>query len=162
MDDFRKIKIGLNETGIIGLETVLAEIDRMGAVLVDDQIGSFMREKLAKKNYIPTTAKDLYEQAFLREYKKHIGESVADEAPGELIIRVLGPGCPSCEKLERDIRQILARHSLAANLEYISDPLEIANYGALTLPVLIINDKVVSSGITPSITKLEAWILKSQ
>ena len=51
MDDFRKIKIGLNETGIIGLETVLAEIDRMGAVLVDDQIGSFMREKLAKKLY---------------------------------------------------------------------------------------------------------------
>ncbi len=162
MDDYSKIKIGLNVTGIIGLKTVLAELDGMGAVLVDDQIGSFIREKLAPKNYIPATAKDLYEQAFLREYKKHIGEPVADEAPGELKIRVLGPGCPRCEKLERDIRHILARHSLAADLEYINDPFEIANYGILALPVLIINDKVVSSGITPSITKLEAWIFESQ
>ena len=121
-----------------------------------------MREKLAKKNYIPATAKDLYEQAFHREYKRHIGEPVADEAPEKLRIRVLGPGCPRCEKLERDIRQILAQHSLAADLEYINDPLEIANYGVLALPVLIINDKVVSSGITPSIAKLDAWICESQ
>ena len=162
MDDYSKIKIGLNVTGIIGLKTVLAELDKMGSVLADDQIGPLMRDKLALKNYIPATAKDLYEQAFLREYKKHIGEPVADEAPGELKITVLGPGCPRCEKLEQDIRHILARHSLVADLEYINDPLEIANYGIHALPVLIINDKVVSSGITPSITKLEAWIFESQ
>lgn len=162
MDDYSKIKIGRNATGIMGLKTVLAELDKMGAVLADDQIGSFIRGKLAKKNYIPATAKDLYEQAFLREYKKHIGEPVADEAPGELRIKVLGPGCSRCEKLERDIRHILAHHSLAADLEYINDPLEIANYGVQALPVLIINDKVVSSGTTPPISKLEAWIFEAQ
>lgn len=162
MDDYNKIKIGLNATGIIGLKTVLAELDEKGATLAEDQVGSFMRDKLAQKNYIPATAKDLYEQAFLREYKKHIGEPIADEVPGELRIRVLGPGCPRCEKLERDIRHILAQNSLAADLEYTNDPLEIANYGALALPILIINDKVVSTGITPSKAKLEAWIFELQ
>ena len=144
------------------MKTVLAELDEIGAVLVDGQIGSFMMERLAKKNDIPATAKDLYEQAFLRKYKRHIGEPVADVATGELRMRVLGPGCPRCEELEREIRQILARHGLAADLEYINDPLEIANYGVIALPVLIINDKVVSSGITPSVAKLEAWICESQ
>ena len=161
MEDFIKIKVGKHKIGIVDLKTVLAEIVAQNRDVAEKQIGALIREKLALNNYISATSSDIYEQAFLRECKKHIGEPIEDESSGELAIKVLGLGCPRCEQLHSEVMHILAENDIPADLEYIDHPLEIATYGVLTPPALIIKDTVMSAGNVPSKTQLEAWILES-
>lgn len=163
MEDFIKIKVGKHTTGIVGLKTVLAEIVAKNRDVAEKRIGALLREKLAHKNYIPATSAEMYEQAFFREYKKYIGEPIEDEdeTSGELMIKVLGLGCPRCEQLHSEVMLVLAENGIPADLAYIDDPLEIATYGVLTPPALIINNTVMSAGNVPSKTRLKAWILES-
>ena len=57
-------------------------------------------ERTGKKNYIPDSIKEKYGKALLREFKKFLGEKVAEERGGFLEVAILGPGCYSCNKLE--------------------------------------------------------------
>lgn len=158
MEDHSKIKVGGHVTGIMGLKAVLSEMAEHYRNEPDERIGALMREKLASQNYIAGGAELIYEQAFLREFKKHIGQPLPAESTDELTIRVLGQGCPQCERLNREVMQILTEHQLAADLEHVTDPLEIVGYGLFAMPVLIINGKVRSTGSVPPRAKLKAWL----
>lgn len=59
-------------------------------------------------------------------------------------VRVLGPGCVRCDQLERDVREIMAELKLAG---------EIARYGILGAPALVIDKKIVSMGSVPHKSK---------
>ena len=48
----------------------------------------------------------VYRQAFLREYKKALGEKV-EEGPRGLCLKIVGPGCPACDRLEQTIMTVL-------------------------------------------------------
>ncbi|MBW2015001.1 MAG: thioredoxin family protein [Deltaproteobacteria bacterium] len=61
-------------------------------------------------------------------------------------IKVLGAGCPRCEKLEQDLMALMAELNIAAGLEHVRDPIEIANYGAIGSPALIIDGSVKAVG----------------
>ncbi|MBT7697437.1 MAG: thioredoxin family protein [Desulfobacterales bacterium] len=73
-------------------------------------------------------------------------------------IKVLGQGCNRCDKLEKDIMDILTKLNLPADLEHVRDIKEIASYGVMNVPALIINKKVVCSGQTPSKSVLKKWL----
>ena len=64
-------------------------------------------------------------------------------------IIVLGPGCARCTQLEKDAREALAELALPGELIHVDDLREIARYGVMGAPALIINGKVVSVGTTP-------------
>ena len=64
----------------------------------------------------------------------------------ELEIKILGAGCPNCQKLERDVIDALSELKLAADVEHIREPAKIGQYGVLGMPALIINRKVKSVG----------------
>jgi hypothetical protein len=72
-----QIKVGKHQTGIIGLAEVLKEISKEDQNLDDQTIGAAMVKKLSKKNYIPSTVADLYNSAFVREYKKFYSGSAS-------------------------------------------------------------------------------------
>ena len=61
-------------------------------------------------------------------------------------IKVLGPGCKSCHELNE--ASITAVKELGMNLEveYITDMEKIVSYGVMSMPALVINEKVVSMG----------------
>ena len=61
-------------------------------------------------------------------------------------IKVLGPGCKSCHELNE--ASIAAVKELGMNLEveYITDMEKIMAYGVMSMPALVINEKVVSMG----------------
>jgi len=40
-------------------------------------------------------------------------------------------GCPRCEKLKQDLMALMAELNIAAGLEHVRDPLEIASYGVM-------------------------------
>jgi hypothetical protein len=96
-------------------------------------------ERLAKRNYIPKGVAARYQEAFLREYKRHIGASTADAPAEGLEIKVLGPGCPQCERLEQEVMTVLAESGIAAELTHVRDPAEIGRYGVMGTPALVVN-----------------------
>lgn len=76
-----------------------------------------------------------------------------------LIIKVLGPGCPNCQKVEQRTREALAMFQPNGGYKLIkvSDPLEISSY-ILRTPGLVINEKVVAQGRIPSTDEIMTWL----
>lgn len=75
-----------------------------------------------------------------------------------LTIKVLGPGCPNCKKLEAIAQQAATETGLAAEIVKVTDYVEIAQYDILSTPGLVVNDRVVSSGRIPSAAEVRAWL----
>ena len=65
-------------------------------------------------------------------------------------IKVLGPGCPNCEKLEELCREVIMENNIKARIEKITDIKKFMDYGLLMTPGLVINEKLISSGKIPS------------
>lgn len=73
-------------------------------------------------------------------------------------IKVLGPGCPKCKQTEQRIREAVAEAGITANIEKVTDIMEIAGYGVLGTPAVIIDGKVKSVGKIPSTKEIKSWI----
>ena len=54
-------------------------------------------------------------------------------------IKVVGLGCPNCDKLEQMIFRVMAESNIAGDVEHVRDLAEVANYGLLPTPALVIN-----------------------
>lgn len=61
-------------------------------------------------------------------------------------IKVLGPGCKSCHELNEACHAAIKKLGMNLKVEYITDMETIVNYGAMSMPALVINEKVVSMG----------------
>lgn len=73
-------------------------------------------------------------------------------------IKVLGPGCPNCQELERRVKQVLSELNIQANIIKVSDYAEIGKYIMMT-PGLVINEKVKHSGKPlPRPEQIKKWI----
>jgi len=162
MQSVTQIKIGKHKTGIIGLEKVLEQIVKEGQQGSDQKIATAMIEKLSKKNYIPATVINLYEEAFVREYKKFIGEPIPELSTNGIEIKVLGAGCPTCDKLEQTLMTLIEETGVEADLDHIRDIKKISQYGVMGSPALVINGKVKAVGSVPSIARLKDFIREAQ
>lgn len=160
-DKITRITVGGHPTGIICLQPILEDVANEFKGRSDDDIKAELLTRLSQKNYISSRTRDVYGHAFLREYKKFVGESFEDPEGGGLEIKVLGPGCPRCEKLEQDLMAMMAELNIAAGLEHVRDPIEIANYGVMGSPALIINGQVKTVGSVPPKNKLKEWLLEA-
>ena len=120
-----------------------------------------MLTRLRGKNYIPAAAQEEYRRAFLREFKQAMGEPVAEESRG-LSIKVLGPGCPTCDRLEQTVMAVLMEMDLPADVEHVRDVKEIAALGVFCTPALMINGEVMAVGQAPSQGMLKKWLAESQ
>ena len=61
-----------------------------------------------------------------------------------LTIKVLGPGCPNCHKVEENARQAVKMLGTQARIEKVTDRAEFQKYNLLMTPGLVINEKVSS------------------
>lgn len=61
-------------------------------------------------------------------------------------IKVLGGGCKSCEALLKSVKEAVANKEINAEIEYITDMEKIIGYGVMSMPALMIDDKIVSAG----------------
>jgi len=61
-------------------------------------------------------------------------------------IKVLGGGCCKCENLLEAVKEAVAEKGIEAEIEYITDMGKIMEYGIMSTPALMINNKVVSMG----------------
>ena len=61
-------------------------------------------------------------------------------------IKVLGSGCSKCNALEHAVREALAELGMAAEIDHVTDFAQIAAYGVMTTPALVVDGRVVSYG----------------
>lgn len=69
-------------------------------------------------------------------------------------VKVLGPGCTKCKNLEKNVRDAIAKLSGEFQIEKIEDFQEMAKYGLLSSPGLVIDEKLVSAGKVQSVEEL--------
>jgi small redox-active disulfide protein 2 len=79
-----------------------------------------------------------------------------------LTIKVLGPGCANCRKLEEVVRQAVADVNVDADIVKVTDMQEIIAHDVLKTPGLWIDGKLVSSGRIPAPATVAAWIREAK
>jgi len=73
-------------------------------------------------------------------------------------IKILGPGCVNCQKVEVLVRETAVEADVAADIEKVSDILKIAQYGVIGTPAVVVDGQVKSVGKIPKKEEILAWI----
>lgn len=73
-------------------------------------------------------------------------------------IKVLGPGCRNCQKLEEDVKKAVKETGVSAEVVKVTDMAQIMLAGIMRTPGLVVNGKVKSFGRIPSTDEIKRWI----
>jgi small redox-active disulfide protein 2 len=73
-------------------------------------------------------------------------------------IKVLGPGCGNCKRLTALTEQALAELGRPEQVEKVTDYAQIAAYGVMSTPALVVDDQVVMAGRIPALASLKATL----
>lgn len=79
-----------------------------------------------------------------------------------ITIKILGPGCANCKRLESMARKVSAEMGLETEIIKVTNYGDIMKYNILTTPGLVINEKVVSSGRIPTNSEVQGWLDKAK
>ncbi|OPY10849.1 MAG: hypothetical protein A4E67_00426 [Syntrophaceae bacterium PtaB.Bin038] len=157
--DVVQITMGDRKLGIIGLRRVMEDLAKTASGKTDAECREILYKGIAGRNYIPPKMADEYKDALLRAFRVFTGE-IKEEAPsGGVRIQVLGPGCFNCDRIERDVREVMAELKIPGDLSHVTDPSEIAKFGVLGVPALVINGRIVSVGAVPDRNRIRQWLL---
>ena len=75
-------------------------------------------------------------------------------------IKILGGGCPKCEKLEAVTREAVESLGIEANFSKVKSMPEIMAYEVMSTPALVVNETVLSSGRIPQREEIRGWLEK--
>ncbi len=73
-------------------------------------------------------------------------------------IKVLGTGCPKCNKLEKLVKEVVQETGTDAVFEKVSDVNQIAKAGVMLTPALMIDGDIKAAGKVPSKQELTKMI----
>lgn len=76
-------------------------------------------------------------------------------------IKILGPGCANCARLEQRAQEAITELGVEADFEKVTDPAEIASYGIMRTPGLVVDDRVLVSGRVPSTREIGELLQKA-
>ncbi len=155
-----QISLGQFKVGITGLKKAIEEV-RSLRDRPDQEIAQALYGRLKPQNYIPASAAADYQRAFLREFKKALGEPVTEEEHAP-VIKILGPGCPNCHRLEQLVLELLSEMGLPVQVEFIKEVNAIAAHGVFNPPALIINNEIKIMGKVPGREALKQWFSELQ
>ncbi len=73
-------------------------------------------------------------------------------------IKVLGPGCARCKATEDMVRTAAENLGVEVNVEKVTDYAQIAGFGILSTPGLVVDGKVVHAGGLPRAEDVARWL----
>ncbi|MCG2767050.1 MAG: thioredoxin family protein [Chloroflexota bacterium] len=77
-------------------------------------------------------------------------------------IKILGPGCPKCKRLEQVAREAAAEVGINATFTKVASMNDIMAYPIVSTPGLVINEEVKSSGRLPRKEEVIAWMKEAE
>lgn len=77
-------------------------------------------------------------------------------------IKVLGPGCASCNKLEKIVEEAVKELGMNDPVQKVSDIQEMLSYGVMSTPALVLDGKVKFSGRVPSKDEIKKFLQGGQ
>jgi small redox-active disulfide protein 2 len=75
-------------------------------------------------------------------------------------IKILGTGCPNCQKLEQNTKQALEELKLKAQVEKITDISDIVSYGVMGTPALVVDEELKVSGRIPDVSEIKTILFE--
>ena len=70
-------------------------------------------------------------------------------------IKVLGSGCSNCKKLEFNVRKACELLGITATVEKVQEYSEIAAYGVMSTPALVVDEEVKIYGRVPEVEEIK-------
>lgn len=77
-------------------------------------------------------------------------------------IKILGTGCPKCKSLEKITRDVVEQNNFSATITKVEDIMAIMQYGVMSTPALVVNEKVEIKGRIPSTDEIINVLKKYQ
>ncbi len=77
---------------------------------------------------------------------------------GTVSIKVLGSGCANCRKLEALAKEVVGELGAEAAVEHVQDFRQIAAYGVMATPGLVVDEVVRSAGRIPAKAEVTSWL----
>ena len=75
-------------------------------------------------------------------------------------VKVLGAGCKSCHEQFENAKAAVDSMGLSVEVEYITDMEKIMGYGVMSMPAIVVNEKVVSMGKVLKVAEVEKLLHK--
>lgn len=75
-----------------------------------------------------------------------------------MVIKILGTGCPNCRRLEQVVKEVVNENNVDASIEKVEDVQKIMEYGIMSTPALVINEKVKVFGRIPNKNAIKMYI----
>jgi len=75
-------------------------------------------------------------------------------------ILVLGSGCAKCTKTAEVIEKIAQEININVSVKKETNPQVIMNYGVMSTPAVVINQKLVHSGSIPHRENVVKWLMQ--
>ena len=157
--DIVQVSMGDRSIGIVGLKKVMTDLVKTASGKTEGECRELLYRGIADQNYIPPKMAEEYKDALLRAFKAFTGEAAQEAPAGGIRIQVLGPGCHNCARMEQDVREVMAELKMPGDLSHVTDPAEIAKYGLMGVPALVINGRVVCVGILPDRNRIKQWLM---
>jgi small redox-active disulfide protein 2 len=76
-------------------------------------------------------------------------------------IKVLGAGCASCHKQYENAKEAVKELGIAVEVEYVTDMTKVMEYGVISMPAIVVNEKAVSAGKVLSVSDVKKVLDKS-
>lgn len=73
-----------------------------------------------------------------------------------MIIKILGSGCKKCIALGENAKAAAEAAGIVAEIVKVTDFVEMAAYGVMSTPALVIDEKLVSAGKVLSVQEVTA------
>lgn len=77
-----------------------------------------------------------------------------------LTVKVFGSSCKNCQNLHQNVIDSLSELGISADVEYITDLQKIMEEGIMSMPALMVNGEIVSSGKVLSVNEVKRIISK--
>jgi small redox-active disulfide protein 2 len=77
-------------------------------------------------------------------------------------IKILGSGCANCQTLRKRTEEAMKNLNIEGMIEKVTDFKQIAAYGIMRTPGLVIDEKVAISGSVPTVEKIKELLLAHQ
>ena len=83
---------------------------------------------------------------------------ISDRSITEIILVILGTGCPKCKQLSEVTEPASQELGLEYDLEKVTNLQDIMARGAMMTPALVVDGELKVSGKVPSVEEIKRWL----